>query len=648
LKALKNAYIHKLAGTPVYPEWIAFHSNGLPKGPLGAIFKCKKPHKVLSALMVYTGFKAKTVTNEQFQKFDGSAFMAGYPQRWGYGVETHPSFTLEELQSLTGLPVCSELYQHTKTNRFAGIPTFLLKHIRVPSLSEDGSSIFSEELTIDSLVASMSHPAFEWWMMKRSDVPSEYKEAFWSSPLAGKPVTRFARFDAVGRVSFLQEPGYKLRAVFNPLPCFQLALSDMGTKLFRYLKTLPEDCTFNQDQGVSDVAEALEQGLKLATLDLSDATNSFPLEVTMHILRSMNPKLDIHEVDMMLFEYLSTAPWRYPKNPAGKETCFLNRGQPLGLYPSFAAFALSHHVIVRACQPKFYRVLGDDIVIDAETAKLLRVSYQRLGVKLSEQKCFESDQLAEFAGKVIIGRKTYVQPKHKQLSDWNFVDVVKAIPNFIRFALPRQRKVLSYLNQVHRQDSPYGLARRYIDIPERPLIASYQWSQILSELLEGEEALDSIFISPFAKQLKRLGLRMHLRHIRKNSSNAFSGIDPEHLGDEAIYEDRNSMESRILIDAGVNQVSTSKPIPGWSHENEIPTGRPQPLPKPWVLLQKRTLARLDEMSKQMDNDWYDNLHLTDDSVPMDREDVSDSCDSAVEPELPSNQTNTTNIRKMKR
>lgn len=598
LKELKTAYVRRLAGTPYQPEWFAFHSNGLPKGPWKAVFKCKKPHKVLSALMVYTGFKAKTVTMKQFRKFDGSAYMADYPAGWN--VEYKPAFEQSDLESLTGFTRCSATtVRHRNYDRFVSLSSFLLKQIRVPSFTGKGSSYKTEPLSMQALVNSMSHPFFTHWISQRKDVPSEYLEAFWSSPLLGNPVLRFGHFVPVGRVSFLQEPGYKLRAVFNPLPCFQLALSDMGSKLFNYLKSVPEDCTFDQDRGAKDVAEALRSGIKLSTLDLSDATNSFPLDVTMFILEQMNDRLCLHTADLQLFEALSRAPWKYPKNPEGKDLCFLNRGQPLGLYPSFAAFALSHHCIVRACNPSFYRILGDDIVIDSESAVRLRHSYERLGVKLSEQKCFDSDRLAEFAGKVIIDDKFYVQPKHRQLSDRNFVDVLRKLPGFKKFTSARQRKVVKILDKVHAKDSPFGLAQRYIDIPERPLIASYLYSQMISEILEGDQVEDKVYSSPYYEKLKRLSVRIQLRRIRELHENVLSGFDVEVFEEETICEDRNSVEARVLERSGVNLVESDHAIHGWVLDNRIPSGDPRPESKAWLLSKSKTLRFIEKCESEI-------------------------------------------------
>jgi hypothetical protein len=71
---MKQAYINKLAGKDLFPtqSWIKHDKEG-PKGPFRYLFtKLKKPHKALSALMVYSVFVSKKVTKTQEQKFYGS------------------------------------------------------------------------------------------------------------------------------------------------------------------------------------------------------------------------------------------------------------------------------------------------------------------------------------------------------------------------------------------------------------------------------------------------------------------------------------------------------------------------------------------------------------------------------------------------
>jgi hypothetical protein len=86
-------------------------------------------------------------------------------------------------------------------------------------------------------------------------------------------------------------------------------------------------------------------------------------------------------------------------------------GQPLGSYPSFAAFALTHHAVARAaCSRAGFRrieampyvILGDDIVFgSARAAEEYERALQCLDVPVSKEKCLSGD-IGEFAGRIIL------------------------------------------------------------------------------------------------------------------------------------------------------------------------------------------------------------------------------------------------------
>lgn len=89
----------------------------------------------------------------------------------------------------------------------------------------------------------------------------------------------------------------------------------------------------------------------------------------------------------------------------------------MGFYSSWAAFSLTHHVIVRACEissgffsvkpGSTYVVLGDDICISSqEVAKEYREFMRMLGVEISEAKSLVPNpsvpQQAEFCKRTIL------------------------------------------------------------------------------------------------------------------------------------------------------------------------------------------------------------------------------------------------------
>lgn len=88
-----------------------------------------------------------------------------------------------------------------------------------------------------------------------------------------------------------------------------------------------------------------------------------------------------------------------------------NAGQPMGAYSSWPVMALTHHLIVLTAArltgqnpKKFngYRLLGDDIVIfDEQVALRYKEIMTDLGMEFSEEKTIVSDQLAEFAKRLI-------------------------------------------------------------------------------------------------------------------------------------------------------------------------------------------------------------------------------------------------------
>jgi hypothetical protein len=130
-----------------------------------------------------------------------------------------------------------------------------------------------------------------------------------------------------------------------------------------------------------------------------------------------------------------------------------DKGQPLGLGPSFGAFALAHHAVMReiSADPREYVLLGDDIVIKQPrvAAKYMEYMQESLGCPVSMSKTLESDQVAEFAGKVITSSAVFHPYKWRETSDRNFLDLVRNMgPNYIKLLQRRQRDVVTKIAEV--------------------------------------------------------------------------------------------------------------------------------------------------------------------------------------------------------
>jgi len=174
----------------------------------------------------------------------------------------------------------------------------------------------------------------------------------------------------IGTLGVTQEPGYKLRVFANPNIIHQLVMSRLKRQLFHLLRKVKWDCTYNQSNGTDWVKVQLDQGKEVFSIDLSDATNNFPFDLQIKVLR----EIGCRDEDVELFLRLSRAPWSSTHEKPSK-TYRWTVGQPLGLGPSFPAFALTHGVLVHSIAlasrvTDCFRVLGDDIVISDEKVAL--------------------------------------------------------------------------------------------------------------------------------------------------------------------------------------------------------------------------------------------------------------------------------------
>lgn len=433
LKQLKVAYVRRLAGMPVDLSWIA-HKNGIPKGPFGSIFRMKNPQKALSALMVYSSEVATSVTPKQSAKFFNSVNpeVRGNPlnKKW-----SHYAFcSLETVEP-------SNMYTFPLTGRvpmIGGVGTVLepthsvIRDVtRLPFVNE------IEDLVLDSL----------------RYIEKEFTQGELIPPQPGDETL------PVGRIGFIQEPGYKLRAVANPNRGLQYLLDPLKRSLLRKLSTSVNDCTIDQSKGWLWAQGMIAQHLRVESVDLSDATNLFPLDIQVHLLRqSYGLDDDYHMLSLVdLFEKSSRGSWVVP----GGSRCVWTVGQPLGLGPSFPSFALAHHYImytvvlhVDKINPKDvsfdkflmeeqgYKILGDDIVMLDKYGLSYRLMMNNIGCKISEDKCLNSDTAAEFASRIILGDRILLQNKWKLSSDRNFVDLLYNLgPKAISHLRPRQREV---------------------------------------------------------------------------------------------------------------------------------------------------------------------------------------------------------------
>jgi hypothetical protein len=363
--------------------------------------------------------------------------------------------------------------------------------------------------------------------------------------------------DVVGKIGFIQEPGLKLRSVANPYPIFQILLSRMGNTLYDSLKRIEEDCTFDQDKGIKEIQGAMRDGIPLMSIDLSSATDRFPLSYTRVVMEVFTNLGFITREDLDLWLTVSTQKWAVTKE-TGCSTVRWNNGQPLGVFPSFAAFAISHHILARSTHPTFYRILGDDIVIDRESGLKLKEKYRELGLIISEDKSLDSPILSEFGGRLITKDRVFAQPKYRDISDRSFIDLVRALgPRAIGMLPTRQKKVLKLLAEVPRDASHFGMGWNKL---------GKSYNQRMRESINIIEALQSDdYMTLTQSSLSDTMDRLKSTIMFRENSDFKTVILKRNIEESA--EDFSSpnwtLEARILHVAGVTQIKSLEIVPGW-------------------------------------------------------------------------------------
>lgn len=179
----------------------------------------------------------------------------------------------------------------------------------------------------------------------------------------------------------------------------QQALQPLHKYLFKLLSRIPQDCTF--DQGKNLLTLKPTEGSSYHSLDLSSATDRFPIEVQQKIIETLFGREYAEDWKTVMVGY----PFEYRGN-----MITYARGNPMGAYSSWSAFTLAHHFFVyTACKNAKihwkncpYMLLGDDIVIaDDKVAEEYIRLLERFDVPYNEGKSHRSPYLFEFAKRFV-------------------------------------------------------------------------------------------------------------------------------------------------------------------------------------------------------------------------------------------------------
>jgi len=435
-KTIYTDYVRFRAGLPLVGTWYSKNHLGLPKGVISHIFKlsitrksCRFSCGVL--LRSYTRYISPDVTEKQLSKF-----LSGV--------------TSEDL-------VIPDLIRNGVSDGIHRIGGPYVADVKQPSfLSYVPSPSRRVPLYNGKTAAEDTHWYTQWETIMYTPtgryLENKYRSIFtkvftgFNRMVQGDAWPPQCTVDAVGKIGLIQEPGYKLRAVANPNRVYQIALKPLGDAIYGVIKDLPWDCTFDQSKAIPVVQKHLQQETRCHCIDLSGATDYFPLQLQLDLLHASFPNMMDY---ISLFAELSRSSWIM-----GDTTIKWTKGQPLGLYPSFGSFAFTHGMLLYflndyAHNNEFF-VLGDDVIIlkDSLAAKYLS-TLKVLGCPISDAKSITSRYIAEFGGKLI--SKEWVEPqlKWRQMSDDNFLDIIKLLGiRAMRLLRPQQRKVVKAICDI--------------------------------------------------------------------------------------------------------------------------------------------------------------------------------------------------------
>jgi len=364
---------------------IKLNSKGLVKGPWGVLFKKaalsrKDAIRMDRVARVYGRWVSKPATEEQW-----SAYRSSIAKRRVKGEL--PTIMLSDQDRKIGkwVTTISHFQEHiplsdVKRAPFLGIVTknvtpeehFYTLLDYCPHLVYRHRNVFSKLWKADYSV--------EMVLVSRGHRP------FWDH-----------HNEIAGKICCLtKDRGLKLRFIANPLIGLQIATSRLQQACDVFLKALPESCVHDQLSIIEWVIPKLKNGEKAWSIDLTSATDSFPLKIQIQVLTDLFP--DLIE-DINLFKDISLLDWETPFGPAR-----FGSGQPMGLAPSFAAFSVTHILLIRSLggNSDNFRTCGDDVVIfDEKLAIAYMETLKLIGVEISLSKSLLGDSKVEFAGRII-------------------------------------------------------------------------------------------------------------------------------------------------------------------------------------------------------------------------------------------------------
>jgi len=205
-------------------------------------------------------------------------------------------------------------------------------------------------------------------------------------------------------------PGMKARVIAVADWVSQTALSAIHFSMFKLLKLIPSDCTFNHKSGLQIYSD---KASSFYSLDLSAATDRLPRVLQSRIIARLYTRLG-YDGESIAQAWLELIDREYTTKGSAFEKVLTkvkySVGNGMGLFSSWPTMALTHHYIVsHLCKvpSENYRLVGDDLLI-----KDCKISYEKyldimsdIGMSVNLTKTIKSESgrhTLEFARNYII------------------------------------------------------------------------------------------------------------------------------------------------------------------------------------------------------------------------------------------------------
>jgi len=460
LKTLKDHFIHLIADIPFDKEWVAYR-KGLPVGPFGQLFKLgfKNPKRCLAVLNCYMAYKSpsdrkiKDVFQNISRKMTQSQIDFCEAERFDIGRD------FKDLNAMKSI--------------FNSLTIDKIKPSISTALNTSKPFVNGDDI---QWLESLKHTS-------RRILPTESLSCHFYDK-GSFTVEQYG-----GELVVLPEKGNKARVIALPHAELQIFLKPLHDALSKCLNLLPEDCTNDQIKGAQFAQQALKLGKTVHSVDLSAATDRFPLSLQMMLLRELNSgHSNLNWASF--FERSSLLKW---KTTYGDIT--YGAGQPMGLYGSFNMFALTHHAVLHRIKrilsitEDCYRILGDDIIItNDEVANFYKSYMHQIGVSVSPSKTITSNTAAEFAG-FLITKKSLMKaakPVDSGLTVDNMINYIQTLGyNPFKSKLKDLGDLLCYL------PTPYGAGLNPRGLPYEDRLKFYQSEEIVEKVLSVQSNIDS-------------------------------------------------------------------------------------------------------------------------------------------------------------